>query len=255
MTARRRKPDIEDEPHLTQSHFEPDPSEKAAEQLLSRSSDDLDTQADQSVWDEPASNRLLSGEPPADALTFSRWLGWRWRTSGAGRSWLLTLLVVLGAGPWAIAGALLSHSYGASGFGLLALCVFGPAAEELLKISTCLLVVERRPYLFHSRLQIYLCCVASGVVFAAIENVLYLHVGIGTPSDLLVRWRWTICVALHTGCTFCAAMGVAKAWWESRCELTRPNLSRVMPYLVTAVVIHGVYNAFAATLNAVGFRF
>jgi hypothetical protein len=255
MSPSRDSDGVEYEPHLRKTHFDPDPSESSAARNLERSPDDLDARADQSVWDEPTCARELAGDVPGEALTLSRWLAWRWRTTSALRSWSVTVLIVLCAGPWAVVGAFMSRSYGGGGFGFLAVCVFAPAAEELLKASSCLLVVERRPYLFRSPAQILLCCLASGLVFAAIENVLYLHVYVARPSEQLVFWRWTICVVLHAGCTLCTGMGLARAWSVSRRTLRRPDLSAIMPYLLCAVTIHGVYNGIVTVFSAVGYGF
>ena len=229
--------------------FRADPAEVRAQHPHSRPSEE--EQPDHSVWDEPGLSRELAGGPPKDALTYERWLAERAGSTSALRSWLATLAVALLAGPWAVLGA-----FGAGGQTVVAvmrIVLFGPVIEEMLKNGAALIVVERRPYLFRSTAQIIICALAGGLAFAAIENVLFLHLRPGQPSAILVTWRWTICVALHMGCSAIMGMGVARIWrdvWQRR---ARPNLALGLPYLATAAAVHGAYNALALVLRITRF--
>jgi RsiW-degrading membrane proteinase PrsW (M82 family) len=129
--------------------------------------------------------------------------------------------------------------------GLLMVVVFGPVMEEVLKVSAALVVVERRPHLFSSAGQVAVGAFASGVVFAAIENVLYLGVYIPDPDPGIILWRWTACVVLHSGCSLLAGLGVAKVWRDVWERLDRPRIQLVFPNLILAAVVHGSYNAIA----------
>lgn len=79
-----------------------------------------------------------------------------------------------------------------------------------MKVALALWVVEKRPYLFKSTSRIVLCAAVSGVVFAAVENLLYLNVHIPNSNIELVRWRWTACVAPHGGCRLIAGEGLTQ---------------------------------------------
>jgi RsiW-degrading membrane proteinase PrsW (M82 family) len=93
------------------------------------------------------------------------------------------------------------------------------------------------------------CGAMAGLLFAVIENVLYLKVYIPDPSPALVLWRWTVCVALHTGCSLVAASGVARVRTTSLQEGAPPALEHGARRILLAVVLHGVYNALALLLD------
>jgi len=203
-----------------------------------------------SVWDEPAlAPELARAAADADA-TYAGWLQSRRESTTALRSWLICLGVAVAAGPWAVLGAFWNAAE-VSGYGALAMIVLAPVIEELMKVSLPMYLVEKRPYLFRSALQIALCALAGGAAFAAIENLLYLNVYIPSPSVELVRWRWTVCVALHMGCSLLAGMGLALAWREGMDRSARPRMSRAAGLLTAAMVVHGAYNAFAWVIQAI----
>jgi hypothetical protein len=205
-----------------------------------------------SVWDEPSVPRDLAGAAAMDPaqLTYGRWLDEGRARWGLAKSWGLTLLIALAAGPWAVAGALFNS--GQSFSGTLMLVFFGPVTEELMKIAGVILVIEKWPYALRGSLQIILCCVAGGLAFAAIENLLYLHVYVDDPTPRLVLWRWTVCVALHTVCSFIAGLGAVRVWRRVWADRAPPRLALAFPFIVAATVTHGLYNATAYVLELSG---
>lgn len=256
MSVPHHDPSIDAEPHLRQQIFHPDESERTAERLdADRGPIPLNEQVEQSVWDEPGLSPELSGGMPADALTYERWLEFRRRQITPQDAWLTTIVVALLAGPWALLGALFAAGGGATAFGVVMVTIVGPVTEEMMKAALPLWIVEKRPFRFRSALQIAICLIVSGLVFAAVENVLYLFAYIDNPSPDLIRWRWTVCLALHTGCSFIAGMGLIRIWQHTMITRTPPQLALGAPYMVTAIVIHGVYNTFCVLLDATGFQF
>ncbi len=207
---------------------------------------------DQSVYDEPAFSADLAGPAAEGGLTYRRWLEQGRERVGIGRSWGVTLLLALAAGPWAILGAMLTE--GQSWLGVLVLIAVAPVAEEMMKVSAALYVVERRPFLFRSSVQIMLTVLAGALVFSSVENLIYLHVYVRHPAVALIAWRWTVCVALHTGCTFIAGLGLVRIWRDAWKRMDRPRLPLASPYLATAIVLHGVYNATALILESTVLR-
>ena len=173
------------------------------------------------------------------------------RTHGAAR-WVVVVLAGLAAGPFAVLGAMFQAMTGQTGFGHLAVILFGPIIEEVLKIACALMLVERRPWLLPGVAGILCIGVLGGFGFAAIENVMYLRVYFPDHGPGLAAWRWTVNVALHTGCTVIAAWGVARTWRAVVCDGRPPDLSLAMPWLIAAIIIHGVYNAFAIALGMLG---
>lgn len=203
--------------------------------------------SEDSVWEEPALSTQLAGRTPADVVTYGRWMQEARRQTSRGTTWLVTALVALLAGPWGVLGAFLGAGGGASY--LIVVAVVAPLTEEVVKISAPLYLAERRPHLFALRTQILLCAGASGLVFAVIENVLYLNVYIPEPSEDIVLWRWSVCVALHTGCSLLAGVGVARMWKDSWQRHARPRASLAAPFIAAAAVVHGVYNGLATVIS------
>ena len=234
----------------------PDASEERAARVLRGEDRDRQQAAEQSVWDEPTLSPELAHAPEGDVPRVRLQRQRRAQVSAA-RSWAVTLALALAAAPFAVTGLLLGG--GGSIFSVMAIVVFGPVAEEMMKVALPLYVAERRPYLFRGRAQIAACGLASGLAFAAVENLLYLKVYVPQPSSLLVQWRWSVCVALHAGCTLVCSLGVMRVWqaaWEPGAGSTVGRAAgRAYPYAVTAAVIHGAYNGLMVLLSMSQFRF
>ncbi|MDF3128017.1 PrsW family glutamic-type intramembrane protease [Kiritimatiellaeota bacterium B1221] len=197
-----------------------------------------------SVWMEPLQNP--DGSAKGKQL-YQKWFALEQAKQNPTRIWVRTLLLSLLAGPLAILTTFFTQHPGA---GILLLVVAGPVIEEMGKVLLPLMVMEKNPAKFSSRMQLLACAVAGGLAFGCIENLLYLHVYIQDASPALIRWRWTVCLFLHTGCSFIAGCGLAKSWRESVSEMQPPKFESAMPLLLTAVIIHGSYNFIALFLNA-----
>ncbi|MDA7503392.1 PrsW family intramembrane metalloprotease [Planctomicrobium sp.] len=247
MSKSSRDQSINSEPHLQSGGWKKDPSERDAEVKVDRETvqENVDDRVHHSVWNEPGVSPVLSGSPPEDALTFANWLEERRSQTGFLDSWALVFCWAFVAGPLAILGTLLGALTNFTFLIPLQIVLIGPIAEELMKIAIPLWVVERRPYLFRSRFQIFICALAGGVAFAAVENVMYLGAATLDWTNPLTRWRWTICVALHTFCCLISALGLARIWKKTMDGKTAPIIQHGVPYFTTAIVVHGTYNAFA----------
>lgn len=237
-------PSIEHEPQWARRRHEIDPSEARAENTLADESRDSnpDEAVDHSVWDEPALSREFVAEDDGSRLTYADWLAWRLETTPASHTWLITLLTMLAAGPFAVLGALL-HGFAAGTWGLVAVAIIAPVTEEVMKIAIALWIVEKRPYLFRWSAQILLSALAGGLAFAAIENVMYLEVYIPDPTAKLAAIRWTVCVTMHVTCALLAGFGLVRMWRRSIAECVRPDIRIAAPWIVGAICIHGLYNA------------
>jgi len=225
---------VVDEPALTGVQRDLDPCEAAQH----------------NVWDEPAL-RAADIKAPPGAVTYSGWYRERLARASLFRSWSVTLFLVLVGGPFAVLGAFFT-SYQAGFVGLLSAVVVGPALEEVLKIGATMIMLENRPYLFRSSIQLMIAVVASALVFAAIENLFYIHLFRPEGAELFQYWRWTVCMGLHAGATAVAGLGLVRAWRASQPdpatilaekEYSKPRLELAYPYIVAAVVLHGAYNA------------
>lgn len=255
MTSPGNDPSIEHEPHFRRENFDPDSTESKARRIVENDTEreTEDDRVEHTVWDEPALSHDLAGQPPTDALTYARWFESRQADTSVGRSWLTALGIALLAGPWAIFGSLIGR--GETAFGIAMVVVLGPVLEEIMKVAGALWIVEKRPFLFRTKLQIVLCVLTSGFVFAAVENVLYLYVYVAEPSRSLVLWRWTVCVALHMGCSMIAGLGLMRIWEHTITTRSKPQLPLGASFMITAIVVHGLYNSFAVLLAALDFQF
>jgi len=248
--------DLPDDSQQSQPHglpkFQGDPSEQKAAELLARERAKA-TRTDaieHTVWSEAALSVDLAGTPGEDQLTYSGWLAEKIQETSFLKSWWLTLLIALAAGPWGVLGAMAGS--GSSSFGVLMVTVFGPVAEEVTKVAAALWIVEKRPFLFRSFGQILICAACGGLAFAAIENVIYTQVYFPHHTADFSRFRWTVCVALHMGCSSIAGIGLVRIWLATMRDLSPPRLALGIPWFVAAMVIHGLYNFTAMLAEATG---
>ena len=54
---------------------------------------------------------------------------------------------------------------------------------------------------------------------------------------------------MHVACTMISTCGLARAWREAKKGLSAFSTPTVTPYLVVAMVIHGLYNAVATIFS------
>lgn len=245
--------DISKEPQNTGSFHKARREVELPMEEISSQPEEREQAVEHSVFDEPTLAGMLPKESGrGTGLRYSEFLAERRASTGIVVSILATIAVALASGPWGVVGSLVAQM-GDSFFYVLMVVVFAPCIEEVMKIAAASYVVEKKPWLFRTRGQIVIVAALSGLTFAAIENLMYLRVYIEDPSPAIVRWRWTVCVALHVGCSVIASLGLAKVWHESVTTSTRPDLARGYPFMVAAVVVHGAYNAFALAMSfAVG---
>ncbi len=75
------------------------------------------------------------------------------------------------------------------------------------------------------------------------------------PEDRLtsgiILYRLIVCTSVHILCTSIASVGLARGWREAKARLGEFEKSRAMPFLVAAMVLHGLHNA-GAVLWSVG---
>jgi len=245
---------IENEPHLQQRYFEPDPTEEKTNRRLRREHEratDADA-VEHTVWSEPALSADLAGQPDAEQVTYARWLATKIQQTTWLESLSAMMLVALAAGPWAVVSALSLGGASGSIFAILMYTVFGPVTEEVVKVATALWVVEKRPYWFRSLWQIFFCAACGGLAFAAIENLLYIYVYVPDHSPEFVQFRWTVCVFLHVSCSLVAGVGLARIWDNAIRNLHPPRLAMGVPWFVIAMVGHGLYNLTVIIASAMG---
>jgi protease prsW family protein len=251
-----KDPSVFEEPHFQKRKFQLDPSEtKAVENLVGDNAlkDLREEELEHGVWDEPAVSEVMAGRKPEDAITYASWIREKRERTGPLKPIAVTVGIALLAGPFAVLGAIFNTQ--GSAFAIILIVIFAPVVEEMMKNAISLYVVEKQPWLFRSPAQILICALASGFIFAAIENLLYLNIYTRSPSAGLVQWRWTVCVALHMGCAFIMSLGLVRVWKNVWQTYERPQISLAYPYIIAAMIIHGSYNLVAVLLSAADFGF
>ncbi|MHC4402568.1 MAG: PrsW family glutamic-type intramembrane protease [Planctomycetota bacterium] len=229
---------VDHEPALAGGQPESDPAEERAGPTES-----LPTEVEalrDSIADEPA---LAEHRDPEQ---WSRWLQQKRAECTLPGNLGVTLLAALLGGPFAIVGAFMQ---GQTGLIIIIYAVlFGPVVEELLKQSGMTFVLEKKPYRVFAAWQFVFAAVVSGLVFGAIENLVYVHVYFAAadvpPEKLpeLAAIRWSVCMPLHAIWAAVASLGLVRAWKRQLRDGRPADLSAAFPWFVTAIALHGLYN-------------
>ncbi len=208
--------------------------------------------AQHNVWDEPATH-AVGMTPKEGAHTYAAWYRRGIEATPPWRSWLLVAGLALSGGIFAVAAALFFGTP-ATRFAVISYVVVAPLCEEMLKIGGTLIVLETRPYLFRHPCQLLCALLASALAFAAIENLMYIYGYVNDPSAAFIRWRWTVCLAMHAAATAIAGIGLMRVLRIAKTNLTKPAVKHAYPYIVTAVCVHGAFNLFIHLLASSGYE-
>ena len=234
-------PSVFSEPWMDGSRGSPTAREEPAHRADSQDS----IPVEQGVWNEPA---LLRGSSaPEGAATWGKWFRQQQAETTTADSVTTFFVVSLLGGPLAVIGAIFAMTMGVSSFANVV--VIGPATEEVLKVAAVVYVVERYPYRFKSAFQLVFAVAASGLVFAVIENLLYLNVYIEDPTPEIRAWRWIACTILHVLCCLITSIGLVRIWRHTNEHATQPEFALGAPLLIAAVVVHGLYNLSALMIE------
>lgn len=158
---------------------------------------------------------------------------WYWR--------IVAPLVALLGGLFGILGAAYTELvYGS----ILVAFVGAPIIEEVMKPAGVYLLLVKRPAVLRSQRYTAFLAGLGGLAFAVVENLVYLNLYIPDPSPTLVLWRYTVCIGIHTVCSFIAGHGINdKLLAAVRGEVK--FLSFDKRFFVFAMVLHSLYNIFA----------
>jgi hypothetical protein len=242
-------PDVSHEPQFSGRGVDPEDSDMLEEEPA-RASEVPPGTYEESVADEPSLGWRKIDRTAAPG--FAEHLEKMQRETSPSLQWFVVLGAALFAGPFAVFGAFFKAAIGEQGWGYFAVIVIGPVIEEMLKVVCALWLVERKPWLLPGAGAIILIGAVGGFSFAAIENWIYLNVYFPDHGPELAQWRWTAGVALHVGCSIIAAWGVAKMWRAVMTTRRPADLSIAFGWIVTAILIHGAYNAFAVFIEMAG---
>ena len=233
MKDRRKKYfSVEDEPALT---GRPSAGAFTREVAPEEGRDEVELLRD-SVTNEP------HGDAAAGRVVFAEWIEAKRRSCTLGGNLSVTVLAAIMGGPFAVVGALMS---GQSGWwGVLYLCLMGPIAEELLKQSGMVMLLERRPWRLFSAWQFPFAAGVSALIFATVVNLLYQHVYLSyvPNAGTVMVFRWTWCTGLHLVCSVVASLGLVRVYRRVRDEDVPADLSMAFPWFVVAIAVHAAWN-------------
>jgi hypothetical protein len=193
------------------------------------------------VWEEPARSGFAA--PVPETPTYEKILLAKWREQSAWRVVATFALCLIVSGPCAAAMAILVEL--TNGVGVAGIVLFGPFIEEIAKVAVPLILLERSPWRWTNGWQLVAVCAVSGLVFAALENVVYLQFYVPEHEASYALWRWTVCVFLHTACSTIAGFGLRRIWCAVCVKRTRPQISDGEVFFATAIGIHIIYNVLA----------
>ncbi len=148
---------------------------------------------------------------------------------------------------------ILAAGYQNSGYGLfVAAFVIAPVLEEAVKPCGVYWLYARRPQALSGGM--YTACLAglAGLTFGIVESFVYVGIYYLVYEELdplFVIWRFTVCLLLHTTCSFIVGWGINEklvAWVRGEVPFLQGNRK----FFFTAMAIHSAYNIFASILEA-----
>lgn len=164
---------------------------------------------------------------------------------------VLAPLIAFGGGLFGVIGAMFTELTHKS---FLIAFIGAPIIEEAMKPSGVYLLLIKWPGTLRNQRYTALLAALGGLAFALVENLLYLNIYVQKPSPQLVLWRYTVCVGVHTVCSFIAGHGIN----EKLLMAIRGNikfLSFDKRFFIVAMVLHCLYNIFAVLFEgALGFH-
>ena len=164
---------------------------------------------------------------------------------------LLAYLVAMVGGVVGIPAAIMQESQRFSGLWLGAIVV-APLVEEVVKPVGVMFIMEKRFHWLRSRRQVVAMAALGAVVFATLENLMFIHIAHRDPSAAYMAWRYLVCTSLHVAASTVFGLGLARTWQRMRQTGGRFRIKGLLwPYLA-AVGLHAAYNTTALILEKSG---
>ena len=159
---------------------------------------------------------------------------------------VLALVIALGGGVLGVLGAIIQELSQGS---LLVAFVAAPMIEEVMKPSGVYLLLVRWPKLLTSRLYTAFLAALGGLVFAIVENIIYLQFYFPEHTQTLVVFRYSACLTLHVVCSFIVGFGINQKLLASvRGEI--PFLKGNKKFFFVPMIIHSLFNIMAVLVES-----
>ncbi len=130
--------------------------------------------------------------------------------------------------------------------------VGGPVIEEIAKPLGVIWLISYRPRWLVSPVWAILFSALGGLIFASVENLIYIHIYVPDGTENFQAYRWTVCTGLHVLCSTVFGLGLAKSLRLILAQGGRFQIDSILGYFTAAAVIHGVYNFTVTLLSGVG---
>ena len=127
--------------------------------------------------------------------------------------------------------------------------LIGPAIEEACKPIGVLLILAWRPHWFRSGFEVVLMAALGALVFATLENLVYVHLYHPEGGPDFVLFRYTVCTALHLSATGIFGLGLSRLWHRIRHDGIGFDIDMCFWYFVAATALHAVYNTTVIILH------
>lgn len=162
--------------------------------------------------------------------------------------YILAPCIALLGGLFAIIAAVVEEADFGGVFGIV---VAAPIIEEALKPVGVYLLLAKWPHALRNQKYTAFLSSLSGLSFAVIENLIYLNIYVPDASQALIIWRYTICIAMHVGCSFLLGFGINQklvAWVRSEVTFLKGNRK----FFLIPMLIHAAYNLLVYFLEVQG---
>lgn len=164
--------------------------------------------------------------------------------------WLIALLGSIGG---TLAALLETSAYAMQRpMGVLLLVVVAPAVEEICKPLALVFLLDKRPRWLRSRAEILVLAGLSGLIFASLENLLYLFWSHPDGGTGFVLWRLTVCTGLHLATSTVFGFGLAAMWRHILARGGHFDIDVCFRYYLAATILHGSYNGLMLILTWTG---
>lgn len=178
-----------------------------------------------------------SSSTPVLLLPAARPVPGKWR--------ILAPLLALGGGVFGILGAFVTEAFHGS---IMGAYLAAPIIEEILKPSGLYLILAKWPRLLKNQIYVASLAALGGIVFALVENLVYLHIYIPDPSPQVVLFRYTACVGIHAVCSFIFGLGINQKLLASIRGETK-LLSYGKRFFFAAMALHSLFNLTVTVLQ------
>ena len=135
--------------------------------------------------------------------------------------------------------------------GLLTIFV-APVVEELCKPIGLIIMLDKRPHWLGSAREVVVVALISALVFATLENLLYIFVNAPGRGAAFAIFRFTVPTSMHLIATGIFAAGMAKTWRRMMAGGKRFDINICFRYYLAAVIVHAAYNGIVALLAVAG---